>query len=121
MERWAWFAMGVAGSDTALETADVALMDDDLRKLPAFIRLSRRTAFILAQNISLALGIKGVFLALAIAGQATLWMAILADMGVSLIVIFNGLRLLRAEAPFSPGPEIAELRPVNALLEVGRQ
>lgn len=93
------FAMGVAGSDTALETADVALMDDDLRKLPAFIRLSHRTASILTQNISLALGIKGVFLALAIAGQATLWMAVLADMGVSLLVIFNGLRLLRPKRP----------------------
>ena len=95
------FAMGVAGSDTALETADVALMDDDLRKLPAFMRLSRRTAAILAQNISLALGIKVVFLALAVAGEATLWMAILADMGASLLVIFNGLRLLRAPASSS--------------------
>jgi Cd2+/Zn2+-exporting ATPase len=91
------FAMGVAGSDTALETADVALMDDDLRKLPSFIRLSRRTAVILTENISLALGIKAIFLGLAIAGQATLWMAILADMGVSLLVVFNGLRLLGAK------------------------
>lgn len=97
--------MGVAGSDTALETADVALMDDDLRKLPAFIRLSRRTSTILIQNITLALGIKAVFLALAISGEATLWMAILADMGVSLLVVFNGLRLLKARAPFSNGSE----------------
>ena len=89
------FAMGVAGSDTALETADVALMDDDLRKLPAFIRLSRRTVAILRQNITLALGIKAVFLALALLGKATLWMAVFADMGVSLLVVFNGLRLLR--------------------------
>jgi len=88
------FAMGAAGSDTALETADVALMDDDLRKLPAFIRLSRRTVAILRQNITLALGIKALFLALALLGKATLWMAVFADMGVSLLVVFNGLRLL---------------------------
>jgi len=88
------FAMGAAGSDTALETADVALMDDDLRKLPAFIRLSRRTATVLKQNIALALGIKAVFLVLALAGMATLWMAVFADMGASLLVVFNGLRLL---------------------------
>jgi Zn2+/Cd2+-exporting ATPase len=100
------FAMGVAGSDTALETADVALMDDDLRKLPAFIRLSRRTAVILTENISLALGIKAVFLGLAVAGKDTLWMAILADMGVSLLVVFNGLRLLRVNTPLSSGSEV---------------
>lgn len=88
------FAMGAAGTDTAIETADVALMDDDLRKLPAFIRLSRRTASILKQNIVLALGIKAVFIGLAIAGHATMWMAVFADMGASLIVVFNGLRLL---------------------------
>lgn len=114
------FAMGVAGSDTALETADVALMDDDLGKLPAFIRLSRRTASILTQNISLALGIKAVFLALAVAGEATLWMAILADMGTSLVVIFNGLRLLK-EAPFSTGPERVKPWSPPASLEVGQQ
>ncbi|MGB6056541.1 MAG: HAD-IC family P-type ATPase, partial [Burkholderiaceae bacterium] len=90
------FAMGAAGSDTALETADVALMDDDLRKLPAFIRLSRRTANVLKQNIAFALGIKAAFMLLALAGMATLWMAVFADMGASLLVVFNGLRLLRA-------------------------
>ena len=90
------FAMGAAGTDTALETADVALMDDDLRKIPQFIRLSVRTASILKQNIGIALGIKAVFLALALTGSATLWMAVFADMGASLIVVFNGLRLLRA-------------------------
>ncbi|MBE0615185.1 MAG: cadmium-translocating P-type ATPase [Burkholderiales bacterium] len=89
------FAMGAAGTDTAIETADVALMDDDLRKLPAFIALSRATSRVLWQNISLALGIKAVFFALALAGTATLWMAVFADMGASLIVVFNGLRLLR--------------------------
>ena len=89
------FAMGAAGTDTAIETADVALMDDDLRKLPRFIALSRRTAQVLWQNIAFALGIKAVFFALALAGQATLWMAVFADMGASLLVVANGLRLLR--------------------------
>ena len=89
------FAMAAAGTDTAIETADVALMDDDLRKIPAFVRLSRQSAAILTQNIVLALGIKALFLAITFTGMATLWMAVFADMGVSLLVVFNGLRLLR--------------------------
>ena len=89
------FAMGAAGTATALETADVAIMDDDPRKLARFIRLSRHTATVLKQNITLALGIKAVFLGLALSGHATLWMAVFADMGASLLVVFNGLRLLR--------------------------
>ncbi|WP_423785715.1 heavy metal translocating P-type ATPase [Halopseudomonas pelagia] len=89
------FAMAAAGSDTAIETADVALMDDDLRKIPSFIRLSQQTAAILKQNIILALGIKALFLAITLTGQATMWMAVFADMGVSLLVVFNGLRLLK--------------------------
>lgn len=89
------FAMGAAGTDTAIETADVALMDDDLRKIPQFIRLSRQAGAILKQNIVTALWIKAVFLGLAIAGSATLWMAVFADMGASLLVVFNGLRLLK--------------------------
>lgn len=89
------FAMGAAGTDTALETADVALMDDDLGKLPAFLRLSHRTSAILKQNVAVALGIKAVFLVLALGGHATLWMAVFADMGASLLVVFNSLRLLR--------------------------
>ncbi|QNH07122.1 heavy metal translocating P-type ATPase [Pseudomonas sp. B11D7D] len=89
------FAMGAAGTDTAIETADVALMDDDLRKIPAFVRLSRQTHAILLQNIVLALGIKAIFLGMTLAGEATMWMAVFADMGVSLLVVFNGLRLLR--------------------------
>ncbi|WP_264311143.1 heavy metal translocating P-type ATPase [Pseudomonas putida] len=89
------FAMAAAGTDTAIETADVALMDDDLRKIPAFVRLSRQSAAILRQNIVLALGIKAIFLAITFAGMATMWMAVFADMGVSLLVVFNGLRLLR--------------------------
>ena len=89
------FAMGAAGSGTAIETADVALMRDDLRLLPGFIRLSRATGKILGQNIALALALKIVFFALALTGHATLWMAVFADMGGSLLVTFNGLRLLR--------------------------
>ena len=89
------FAMGAAGTDTAIETADVALMDDDLRKIPAFVRLSRQTHAILLQNIVLALGIKAIFLGVTLAGEASMWMAVFADMGVSLMVVFNGLRLLR--------------------------
>lgn len=90
------FAMGAAGSDTALETADVALMDDDLNKLADFLRLSARTRAVLLQNIGLALSIKALFLVLALTGQATLWMAVFADMGASLMVVFNALRMLRA-------------------------
>ncbi len=89
------FAMGAMGTDAAIETADVALMDDDLRKIPWFIRLSRDTHRILVQNIVLALGIKAAFLVLTIAGLGTLWMAVFADVGASLLVVGNGLRLLR--------------------------
>lgn len=90
------FAMGAAGTGTAIETADVALMDDDLRKLPQFIRLSQRTHAILIQNIVLALGIKAVFLVLTLIGVGTMWMAVFADVGTSLLVVGNGLRLLHA-------------------------
>ena len=89
-------AMGVGGTDAALETADIALMTDDLRKLPWLLRHSRRTKAIIVQNISLALAIKAVFVVLAIPGLANLWMAIAADMGASLLVTFNGLRLLQS-------------------------
>jgi Cd2+/Zn2+-exporting ATPase len=90
------FAMGAAGTGAAIETADVALMDDDLRKISTFVRLSRATNRVLVQNITLALGIKAIFLLLAVSGYTTLWMALFADMGASLIVIANSLRLLRA-------------------------
>lgn len=89
------FAMGAAGTDTAIETADVAIMDDDLRQLPDFIRLSRKTSAILTQNITFAIGIKVVFFGLAMFGIATLWMAVIADVGASLLVTANGLRMLR--------------------------
>ena len=90
-------AMGVAGSDAAIETADIALMSDELSRLPWLVRHSQRTMTIIKQNIYFAIAIKAVFLALAISGLATLWMAIVADMGASLIVIFNGLRLIRGK------------------------
>jgi Cd2+/Zn2+-exporting ATPase len=86
------FAMGAAGTGTAIETADVALMDDDLRKLPRFVRLSRDTHTHLVQNIVLALGIKAVFLVLTLLGMGTMWMAVFADVGASLLVVGNGLR-----------------------------
>ena len=89
------FAMAAAGTGTAIETADVALMDDDLRKIPAFVRLSRQTALVLKQNIGFALGIKAVFLVFTLMGLATMWMAVFADVGVSLLVVLNGLRLLK--------------------------
>ena len=88
-------AMGAAGTDTAMEAADVVIMNDDLRRIPETIRLSRSVHAVLWQNIALALGIKAVFMVLAIAGSATMWMAVFADMGASLLVVTNGLRLLR--------------------------
>jgi Cd2+/Zn2+-exporting ATPase len=88
-------AMGVAGTDAALETADVALMADDLMKLPFALRLSRRTLRNIKANIAVSIGLKAAFLVLGVLGLATLWMAVVADMGASLLVIANGLRLLR--------------------------
>jgi len=96
------FAMGGAGTDTAMEAADIAVMNDDLRRIPETIRLSKRTHNILWQNITLALGIKVVFMGLALFGNATMWMAVFADMGASLLVVFNGLRLLRSSEPSNP-------------------
>jgi Cd2+/Zn2+-exporting ATPase len=89
------FSMGGAGTDTAKEAADVLIMNDDLRRVPETVRLSKRTYAVLWQNISLALGIKAVFFVLAVFGSATMWMAVFADMGASLLVVFNGLRLLK--------------------------
>lgn len=88
-------AMGSAGSDAAIESADVALMSDDLRKLPWLVGHSRHTLRVIRQNIVFALGVKLAVFALASVGMASLWMAIAADMGASLLVIANGLRLLR--------------------------
>jgi len=90
-------AMGAAGTDVALETADIALMSDNLGRIPWTIAHSRKTKRIIGQNIFLSIATKALFLALAVAGLATLWMAILADTGVSLVVIANSLRLLRQD------------------------
>jgi Cd2+/Zn2+-exporting ATPase len=87
--------MGSAGTHTAVEAADVVIMNDDLRRVPETIRLSRRTHAVLWQNIALALGIKLVFLLLALFDNASMWMAVFADMGASLLVVFNGLRLMK--------------------------
>jgi len=87
-------AMGAAGTDAALETADIALMSDDLSRLPWLVRHSRRTLAIIHQNIAFSLIIKGVFVVLAFFGIATLWAAIAADMGTSLLVTLNAMRLL---------------------------
>jgi Cd2+/Zn2+-exporting ATPase len=90
------FAMGAMGTDIAMEAADVVIMNDDVRRIPETIRLSRQTHTVLVQNISLALGIKAVFMALALFGTATMWMAVFADMGATLLVVANGLRLVKA-------------------------
>ncbi len=90
-------AMGTNGSDAALETADVVLMRDDLSMLPVLLRLSRKTMTVVRENIAFAMAVKLLFLALSVAGVATLWMAVLADDGAALIVILNGLRLLSSK------------------------
>lgn len=90
-------AMGGAGTDTALETADVALMADDLTKLPFLIRLSRKTLAIIKQNIAFALGLKLIALLLVVPGWLTLWIAIFADMGATLLVMLNSMRLLKVK------------------------
>ena len=90
-------AMGGAGTDTALETADIALMSDDLSKLPYTIKLSRRALMIIKQNITFSLAIKLLALLLVVPGWLTLWIAIFADMGATLIVTLNSLRLLKVK------------------------
>jgi Cd2+/Zn2+-exporting ATPase len=95
-------AMGAAGTDAALETADIALMGDDLRSVAWLVRHSRRTMSIIRQNIVASLGVKAVFVVLTLAGHASLWAAIAADMGASLLVIFNGLRLLQPSGQPTP-------------------
>lgn len=100
-------AMGGAGTDVALETADIVLMGDDLTKIALVARLSRRTLHIIRQNVWFSIAIKAVFLILAVSGRATLWMAVAADMGASLLVVLNGLRALRS--PERPRPSAGKL------------
>ncbi len=99
------FAMGGAGTDTAMEAADVVIMNDNLERVAETVQLSKRTHAILWQNITLALGIKSVFLVMAVLGTATMWMAVFADMGASLLVVGNGLRLLRGAKNAAPNPK----------------
>jgi Cd2+/Zn2+-exporting ATPase len=108
------FAMGGAGTDIAMEAADVVIMNDDLKRVGETVRLSRRTHAVLWQNIALALGIKAVFLVLAVAGLATMWMAVFADMGASLLVVANGLRMLRGHPQAPLARENGTMRPVHA-------
>jgi Cd2+/Zn2+-exporting ATPase len=90
-------AMGTAGTAQAIETADVALMSDNLNKLPFAIKISRQAMRVIKQNVAISLLLKFVFLALALPGLATLWMAVIADTGASLLVTVNGMRLLKAK------------------------
>ena len=96
-------AMGAAGTDAAIEAADIALMSDDLSKLPWLVRHSRRTLSIVRQNIAFSLAVKAAFMVMTLSGLASLWGAIAADTGASLLVVANGLRLLRS----SHGTDIA--------------
>lgn len=94
-------AMGAAGTDAAIETADIALMSDDLSRLPWLVRHSRRTLTVIKQNIVASLTVKAIFVALAFSGHASLWAAIAADTGMALLVVLNALRLLSSEMPAS--------------------
>jgi cation transport ATPase len=89
-------AAGAGATDAAIETADVALVSSDIGRIPWLVRHSRRTLAVIRANVSFALAIKALFVALALAGHASLWAAIAADMGASLLVIANALRLLRS-------------------------
>ena len=88
-------AMGIRGTDSAIEAAHVAVMDDDIRSIATLVRLSRITHRVLVQNIVFAISIKLVFMALTFVGLATMWMAVFADTGTCLIVVANGMRMLR--------------------------
>jgi Zn2+/Cd2+-exporting ATPase len=107
-------AMGAAGTDAAIETADITLMSDDLGKLPWLVRHSRRAMRVVRQNVAFSLGVKAVFVILTFVGFSSLWAAIAADTGTSLLVIFNGLRLLRTDATEpAGGRHRLDLKPVE--------
>ena len=97
-------AMGKMGSDIAIEAADIVLMSDSLTKIPWLLRHARRAVSVVKYNIIFALTLKGVFLALALFGKASLWMAIAADTGAALLVVFNGLRLLDSKSATKRSP-----------------
>jgi Cd2+/Zn2+-exporting ATPase len=111
-------AMGAIGSDAAIETADVALMTDDVSKLAWLIRHAKRTLAVIRQNIMFSLGVKALFVVLTFAGMASLWGAIAADVGASLLVVANALRLLRA-TPLSFATHEGRDRVVEAMA-IGR-
>ena len=96
-------AMGALGSDAAIEAADVVIMDDSLMRLPAAVRIARRTKSIVYQNIVFALAIKSAFMLLGTAGLTTIWMAVFADVGVSVLAVLNSARVLRWEAGHQAG------------------
>ena len=102
-------AMGGAGSAQAMETADIVLMQDDLRRLPDLFRTSRRAQRVIWQNIIFSLALKGLFLLLTLFGATTLWMAVFADMGASLLVTLNGMRLLNP--PRQPAQSTQPINP----------
>ena len=91
------FAMGKLGSDSAIESADVTLMDDDLDKIVGFVKLSQKTIKVLWQNIIFALGVKLVFVFITLAGFGAMWMAVIADVGTTLIVIANSAKMLKSK------------------------
>ena len=91
-------AMGSMGSDAAIEAADIVLMDDDIRKIAAIVRISRKTLRIVKQNIVFALSVKAFVLLLGAFGAANMWEAVFADVGVSVLAILNAMRTLKAEA-----------------------
>ena len=101
--------MGGSGTAQAMETADVVLMQDDLSHVPMALRIARKSRTFIRQNIALSLGLKLAFLALAIPGITTLWMAVLADVGATLLVTLNGMRLLRESWIVLPAPRPARL------------